>query len=248
MYLHYSFVQLLIIDLFIKLGIVCRSKGGEFMRKLIFYSDQIIGKSNKLDKDLLSLIDKDNPRLAFIPSCSDITRKYYNEKVEYYRRLGINNLFYFDIDKEYDESRIQELLEYDAIHLSGGDTAYFLSNIKKRKFDNLLKEYVEKGGILIGISAGSIIMTETIDIIKVGETYEDSYDLCDMQGLGLVDFEFMPHWDGEEYDINEFKTYTMNSKRPLYICTDEEGIVVRDNDIKTVGNVLKIQDGIITMV
>lgn len=52
------------------------------MGKLVFYSDQIIGKSDKLDKELLSLIDKKNPKLAFIPSCSDVTRKYYNEKVE----------------------------------------------------------------------------------------------------------------------------------------------------------------------
>lgn len=217
------------------------------MMKLIFYSDQIIGKSEKLDKKLISLIDKKNPKLAFIPSCSDITRKYYNEKVEYYGRLGINNLLYFDIDKEFDESRIQELLQCDAIHLSGGDTAYFLSNIKKRKFDNLLKDYVARGGVLIGISAGGIIMTETIGVIKVGGIYEDSYDLCNMQGLGLVDFEFMPHWDNEEYNINEFKNYTMNSKRTLYMCTDEEGIVVKDNNIKFIGNILRIQSGIITM-
>lgn len=218
------------------------------MRKLIFYSDQIVGKTDKLDLELLSLIGKKNPKLAYIPSCSDLTRKYYNQKVEYYKRLGINNLIYFDIDKEFDASKIQELLQCDAIHLSGGDTAYFLSNIKKRNFDNVLKDYVANGGILIGISAGSIIMTETIDIIKVGEIYEDVYDLSNMQGLGLVNFEFMPHWDRGIYNVDEFKTYTINSERPLYLCTDEDGIVVRDNNIKFVGNILKIQNGIITKI
>lgn len=216
------------------------------MRNLVFYSDQIIGKTDKLDRELLRLIGKSNPKLAYIPSCSDINRKYYNEKVEYYRRLGIDNLMYFDIDKEFDESKIHELLQCDAMHLSGGDTAYFLSNIKKRNFDNVLKVYVDNGGILIGISAGSIIMTETIDIIKIGERYDNFHGLTDMQGLGLVSFEFMPHWDSGVYNINEFQNYTANSKRPLYLCNDGDGIVVRDNDIKFIGDIIKIKNGVIS--
>ncbi len=215
------------------------------MKKLILYSDQIIGKTDDLDRQLLTLLNKDKPKLAYIPSCSDGTRKYYNEKVEYYRRLGIEDFMYFDIDKEFQESKIQELIHCDAIHLSGGDTAYFLSNIKKRNFDNLLKSYVDKGGILIGISAGSIMMSETIEIIKIGEKYEDVCSIDDMQGLGLVDFEFMPHWDNEIYNMDEFQTYTLSSKRPLYLCNDEAGIVVRDHDVSFIGNVVKIENGVV---
>jgi dipeptidase E len=218
------------------------------MKKLIFYSDQVIGKSDKLDEELLSLINKEAPKLAYIPPCSDLSRKYYNEKIIYYRRLGINDLLYFDIDKEFDESRIEELFQCDAIHLSGGDTAYFLSNIKKRKLEGLLKDYVNNGGVLIGISAGSIIMTETINIINVGEEESNIYDFSNMQGLGLVNFEFMPHWDRGTYNIEEFKVYTMNSERPLYLCTDRDGIVVSNNDTKFVGNILKIEKGIITKI
>lgn len=218
------------------------------MRRMVFYSDQVIGKTDKVDRELLNLIDKKHPKVAYIPSCSDITRKYYHQKVEYYRRLDIENLFYFDIDKEFDESKIEELLQCDAIHLSGGDTAYFLSNIKKRKFDNLLKNYSAKGGILIGISAGSIIMTETIDVIKVERSFDNYHDLYNTQGLGLVDFEFMPHWDRGIYNLDEYKTYTTNSGRPLYLCTDEDGIVVRDNDVKLIGDILKIQDGMMARV
>lgn len=215
------------------------------MKKMFFYSDQVAGKSDELDKELLNLIDKEDPKIAYIPSCSDLTRKYYNQKVEYYRRLGISNLLYFDLDEEFDENKLQELLKCDAIHLSGGDTAYFLSNIRKRKFDVILKDYVSNGGILIGISAGSIIMTENIDIIKVGERCENSCNLTNTQGLGLVDFEFMPHWDWVIYNIEEFQSYTINSGRTLYLCRDEDGIVIRDNDIKLIGNIIKIQNGII---
>lgn len=47
-----------------------------------------------------------------------------------------------------------------------------------------------------------------------------------MQGLGLVNFEFMPHWNNGIYKIDEFKTYTMNSERPLYLCTDKIFIAI----------------------
>ena len=47
------------------------------------------------------------------------------------------------------------------------------------------------------------------------------------------------------YNIDEFKTYSMNAERPLYICTDEDGIVVKNNETKSIGNILKIQNGII---
>jgi len=41
---------------------------------------------------------------------------------------------------------------------------YFLNSLKKHEFLPKLREYVRVGGILIGVSAGSIIMSKTIDI------------------------------------------------------------------------------------
>jgi hypothetical protein len=47
--------------------------------KVNFYSDQAVGKSDDLDKELLSLVCKKDPKIAYIPSCSDLTRKYYRD-------------------------------------------------------------------------------------------------------------------------------------------------------------------------
>jgi len=87
-------------------------------------------------------------------------------------------LLYFDVDKEYDEKKIEELLACDAIFLSGGNTYYFLNSLRKRKFLPKLREYVRIGGILIGVSAGSIIMSKTIDITT----------LHDENTIGLKDY------------------------------------------------------------
>lgn len=132
-----------------------------FINKLVLYSDQFIGQSEQVDQELKNLLLKDNPKIAYIPSQADPTRKYYNDRIEYYKRIGIHDLMYYDLEHEYDEARIEELLSCDAIHLSGGNTFYFLNSIKKRNFTNHLQRFVENGGVLIGVSAGSILNKKT---------------------------------------------------------------------------------------
>jgi len=111
------------------------------MKKLVLHSDQIQGYK-KVDLAFMELLGKKGPRLAYIPSQSDLQRKYFNQKVEWYKQFGINDLLYFDVNKEYDENKIDELLACDAIFLSGGNTYYFLNSLKKREFLPKLREYV----------------------------------------------------------------------------------------------------------
>ncbi|WP_257142214.1 Type 1 glutamine amidotransferase-like domain-containing protein [Bacillus pseudomycoides] len=133
-------------------------KWGILMRKMILYSDQI-QEDRKLDYELLRLLNKENPSIAYLRSSSDETGKYFNNVVKYYRDLGISKVEYFDLDKEYDERKVNNIFNYDAIHLSGGNTFRFLNSLRKRNLLHSLKSYVENGGVLIGVSAGSIIVS-----------------------------------------------------------------------------------------
>jgi dipeptidase E len=195
------------------------------------------------------LLGKKGPRLAYIPSQSDLQRRYFNEKVEWYKQFefGINDLLYFDVDKEYDERKIDKLFACDAIFLSGGNTYYFLNSLKKRKFLPKLREYVRIGGILIGVSAGSIIMSKTIDITTLHD--ENTIGLKDYAALGLVDFEFFPHLDHnmKQY-LEELKKYSIKSNTVIYACKDGDGIIVNNHEIKFFGEVLKIKNGEVSRV
>ncbi|PFY00269.1 peptidase S51, partial [Bacillus pseudomycoides] len=83
------------------------------MRKMILYSDQI-QEDRKLDYELLRLLNKENPSIAYLRSSSDETGKYFNNVVKYYRDLGISKVEYFDLDKEYDERKVNNIFNYDA--------------------------------------------------------------------------------------------------------------------------------------
>lgn len=214
------------------------------MKKLILHSDQIEGKT-QIDEASLHLFDSLKPKIAYIPSQSDFERKYFNEKVKWYKQYGINDLVYFDIDKEYDTGKKDELFACDGIFLSGGNTYYFLSNLKKRNFLPFLRDYVEKGGVLIGVSAGSIIMSKTIDITTLHD--ENTTGLRDYFSLGLVNFDFFPHlnWNKEKY-LKDLVEYSKTSKSAIYACNDGDGIIVDDDNMQFFGEVLKIQNGDIT--
>jgi dipeptidase E len=216
------------------------------MKKLVLHSDQI-QDHKEVDLAFIELLDKKGPRLAYIPAQSDLQKKYFNQKVEWYKQFGITDLLYFDVDKEYDERKIDELLACDAIFLSGGNTYYFLNSLKKRNFLSVLRDYVKKGGVLIGVSAGSIIMSKTIDITTLHD--ENTIGLKNYTALSLVDFEFFPHLDHnmKQY-LEDLKKYSIKSKSVIYACKDGDGIIVNDHEIKFFGEVLKIKNGEVSRV
>jgi len=211
------------------------------MAKLVLYSDQFIEENKKVDKELLNLFNKSNPSIAYIPSESSLTRKYFDEKVEYYKALGIENLQYFDIDKEYEASRIVDMFKCDAIQLSGGNTFYFLYLLRKRGLIRSLKSFVKNGGILIGISAGSILMTRNINTAGLGEDADENIiGIKNKAALNIVDFEFMPHWKGSTKKLNLLKKYAEAKKTTVYACKDGDGIIIDGENIKLIGDILKI--------
>lgn len=211
--------------------------------KLALYSDQIIKENRKVDIELLKLFNKSKPSIAYIPSCSDLQRKYYIPKVEYYKNLGVEQVQYFDLDKEYDEMAISDIFKFDAIHLSGGNTFYFLHLLRKRKLMDKLMTYAGDGGIIIGISAGSILSTKTVEIAGYGDDGDENLiGVEDMSALGLVDFEFMPHWNGSVESLGQARNYAKLKNTIVYVCKDGDGIIVDDNNkIRTFGDVVKIQ-------
>jgi hypothetical protein len=52
--------------------------------------------------------------------------------------------------------------------------------------------------------------------------------------------KFIEKINAEVYDIDEFRTYSNESERTLYLCSDSDRIVVIDNNIKLIGNIFKI--------
>ena len=159
---------------------------------------------------------------------------------------------YFDIDQEYDKWKIDELLACDAIFLSGGNTYYFLNSLHKHNLIPVLQWFVEKGGVLLGVSAGSILMSKSIAITTIDEDIwgdQNTIGLQNLSSLGLNDFEFFPHFDKTDDEIiKRLKQYSKTSKLLIYACNDGDGIVINNENIQFFGEVMKIENGDIEVV
>jgi len=57
---------------------------------------------------------------------------------------------------------IGELRQYDVVYLCGGETCYLLRRIRDTGFDKALMEYIHADGVVLGVSAGSLIFANNL--------------------------------------------------------------------------------------
>jgi dipeptidase E len=191
----------------------------------LLFCSKLGRKNDKVVFDLLK--DKNDIKIGYIPSKTDSDNKYYERVKDYYlRNYKLKNVVCLDIDKNYNKEYFSKnLKDCDVLILSGGDTVYFLNNLKKKK---LLKEVGEfakrKGKFLIGISAGAIIMTQDIGVGRI----LDSKPLKREKALGLVDFEFWPHFG--ESNAKLFEKYCRNLNKTVLTCKEYQSLFIDSFD------------------
>lgn len=209
------------------------------MRKLVLYSDRDTETNRRIDRYLLELLNTTDRRIGYISSSSDPQRQYFSKEQNYYKQYGLELTNYVELDIAYQPEAIEDLFSCDAIHLSGGNTYYFSYWLKQRGLIERLQNYARDGGILIGVSAGAILMTPEISSAKLcgDEPYKP---LRDDRGLNLVDFAFVPHLQDTPEYYDRLQSYADRLQRVLYGCHDGDGIVVTGEKISSIGNVVTI--------
>ncbi|MBN2016463.1 Type 1 glutamine amidotransferase-like domain-containing protein [Candidatus Dojkabacteria bacterium] len=212
--------------------------------KLFFYSGGTRKLNHNLNLELIKLLSLSS-RITYIPSSSDIKRKNFDKFREWFGFYGYKNFLYFDLDKEFDKRMISEVEKSEAVYLSGGNTFHFIHLIRKRKFSRVLRDFVSCGKVLIGLSAGSMIMTPTIRVSVDYHNHLGDFDELNVdeiksyKGLSLVDFEFLPHFNLKP-KRNFAENYLKRRGRDIYTCCDGSGIIVEGKKLKLIGEVEKI--------
>lgn len=58
---------------------------------------------------------------------------------------------------------IKKLQQYDVVYMCGGNTHYLLERINATGFNKSLMDYINNDGLVIGVSAGSLIFSNNLD-------------------------------------------------------------------------------------
>lgn len=206
--------------------------------KLALYSGGHPFENKELDRAVLKLACK-RPKMVYIPSSSYMCDVDFRDFVSQYKKFNIERFINFPIDVPVSEVLRNEVLNSDIIHLSGGNTYYFLHHLRRTKLLGDLKKYVKKGGVLTGLSAGAILMTKHIGAagFPAFDRDENYSGIKNFDALNLIDFEFFPHYKNSKRYFEEMTKYTWESDRPLYACRDGSGIIVKNEEVHFYGQV-----------
>ena len=114
-----------------------------------------------------------DPKICVIPS---FTNFYGVTSTGEYRalvKMGFNheNISMFDVGYLWDETKVDSLMNNDVIILGGGNTFLFQWLLRTHGMLNILNKFASNGGILIGESAGSIMMSKTVEIARFDGGY-----------------------------------------------------------------------------
>lgn len=119
--------------------------------------------------------------------------------------------------------------EYDAIYIGGGNTFHLLKEIKSSGFDKLLKKYIMEKGFIYGVSAGAMIFCKDIGYAKeIGDINEDM--IKDSSALNFFkDTYILPHYNSTQ--DNKINKLIKKEKIQIIALPEGSGIYIDNKKI-----------------
>ncbi len=159
-------------------------KGWNFQTK---DTNQDLYQTENIDKTIVSLTAKENPRLLFIGTASRENEYYFNAIRDIYSDLGCS----VESLKMSDSNIKEKILNSDIIYIGGGNTRFMLAEWEKVNLKEYLIEAYNKGIVVSGFSAGNYCW------------FKYNYEM--IEGFGIINAISCVHYeDKSEEKINEF--------------------------------------------
>jgi dipeptidase E len=170
-----------------------------------------------LDDYVLSLAERDRPRVCFLPTASGDADHYV---VRFYRTFAARceashvTLFRRERGGGAVEGDIeQHLLRQDVIYVGGGSVVSLLGAWRAHGLDRILRNAWRRGVVLCGLSAGSLCwFADAVTAFHGAPTV--------VRGLGLLPHSNCVHYDGEPARREEYRRFVGDGVRPGFAVDD----------------------------
>ncbi len=187
--------------------------------------------TEKFDQEFLAEIGIAKP-LLYIPIAMKQIKSYeecYEWVESVFKPLGIQEIsMWTDLNGK----SLNDLEQFSAIYIGGGNTFSLLSDLRSSGFDALLTEYVQAGGILYGGSAGAIILGS--DIKTCAHLDSNDVQVTDFNGFGLIgDLAIWCHYSGSDDDL--IGDYINKTGISVLALSEETGAYVKSGMIRITG-------------
>ncbi len=161
---------------------------------------EIIGSDEKLPVVIVTTAaeGKENNKYSIL------AKKQFND-------LGFGIVDFVDLETQPEK----DFSQYGVIYVCGGNTFKLLKFAKAANFKLTVQNLLNRDGVYIGVSAGSLIVGPSIQIAGEVEPDPNDVGLEDLSGLNIVDFIVYPHYSMEvEEELKNFeKKYKVTVER-----------------------------------
>ena len=143
-----------------------------------------------IEKYIISIIDKERPKICFIPTASGDNDLY---KLNFYRAFSKLNCITSHIDFFSRTENLEDKVKsQDIIYVGGGNTKTMLAVWKEWNLHTILRNAYENGILMSGVSAGAICWFDK----GITDSFADKLEIIDC--LGIVEGNACPHFDEEK--------------------------------------------------
>ena len=203
------------------------------------------GISNKtIEEELKRIIGKDfkGLKMLFCTTASNYDGGEMNEwlidDLQKLKSLGFK-IDVCDINGVSKDNFLPRFKWANVLYFEGGNTQWLRSCIRNSGLEEHLLKFLETR-IWIGASAGSCVLCPTV-CNSCQDLFDENIEGYPIDGLGFVDFQFIPHFNNESFPKINSENLENASKnlleidgKKLYIVDDNGAISVNDGSIKIV--------------
>jgi dipeptidase E len=179
-----------------------------------------------IDREIIRLTGKENPKLLFIPTASSDSDVYWMHVQEYFGGfLKCKTDALFLIKERLTKEQIRrKLFAADIIYVGGGNTLLMMRLWRRLGVDKLLIAAYENGTVLSGISAGSICWFDSGHSDSMSFYNPRKWKYINVKGLGLISGIHCPHYNSMTLGVPRRKHF-----RDMIRRTGGIGIAIDNN-------------------
>lgn len=210
--------------------------------KLVLTSGGVSNKS--IEKELRNIIGRDfnDLKMLFCTTASNYEGGDMNdwliEDIIYFKNLGFK-IDVCDINGIGIENFLPRFECSDVFYFEGGNTQWLRKCIKTSGLEEHLRNLL-KTRVYIGASAGSCVLCPTV-CNSCQDLFDENIKGYPIDGLGFVDFQFVPHFNSKWFPKIRKENLLSASKnlkeidgKKLYVIDDSGAVFVDDANVKVV--------------
>jgi dipeptidase E len=179
-----------------------------------------------IDREIIRLANKKNPKLLFIPTASSDSERYWKHIREYFGKfLKCKTDVLFLIREHPSKQQIRKkILGADIVYVGGGNTLQMMRLWRRLSVDKFLKAAYNNGTVLSGISAGAICWFDSGHSDSMSFYNSRKWKYINVRGLGLIKGIHCPHYNSMTRGIPRRRHF-----RDMIRKTGGIGIAIENN-------------------